>query len=460
MFEKVGSLNVNGYDFVFGNDGIIYVQDQPVGKYYFDNTTGNITLLDNNDSIWAIASAGEGANNIVLTDPNSGTIYNANWTANVDFSGDFDADIGIPQGEQESYIGYGGPALVEPASPATPAYLGSIEFGGVTYHVTDDGSGTYILRGENNTFATATINPNTGLVDISAGGVPLYTLDLNTGVVMNIADGSYYGQATFQPSSAYDQPELPDNYIAELTLTAPDGNTITGYMTSDGRIVDSENNTLLTYSRTGNNTYDLFNLDGSPWGDYNSQTGIYNTVNGESGTLAYNPLVADIPPYGDTTTTATASEQTASTSGIDWDSPVARDLLGSIVSSAQELPGLAETAGTQAQDYYTNLMKRAMGPQNFQGYLNALSGRGVLGSSMTENTMATAATDAARAVADKAFEASLANTQKRMEVPGILSGLVGNLGGSRTTSSGGRQATTTVTNPYAPLDYYLRIGGF
>jgi hypothetical protein len=456
MFEKVGSLNVNGYDFVFGNDGIIYVQDQPVGKYYFDNTTGNITLLDNNDSIWAIASAGEGANNIVLTDPNSGTIYNANWTANVDFSGDFDADVmSKPTSETTQQS-----VEATPMDTSTPAYLGSIEFGGVTYHVTDDGSGTYILRGENNTFATATINPNTGLVDISAGGVPLYTLDLNTGVVMNIADGSYYGQATFQPSSVYDQPELPDNYIAELTLTAPDGNTITGYMTSDGRIVDSENNTLLTYSRTGNNTYDLFNLDGSPWGDYNSQTGIYNTVNGESGTLAYNPLVADIPPYGDTTTTATASEQTASTSGIDWDSPVARDLLGSIVSSAQELPGLAETAGTQAQDYYTNLMKRAMGPQNFQGYLNALSGRGVLGSSMTENTMATAATDAARAVADKAFEASLANTQKRMEVPGILSGLVGNLGGSRTTSSGGRQATTTVTNPYAPLDYYLRIGGF
>jgi hypothetical protein len=79
---------------------------------------------------------------------------------------------------------------------------------------------------------------------------------------------------------------------------------------------------------------------------------------------------------------------------------------------------------------------------------------------MTENTLATAASDAARAIADKAFEASLANTQKRMEVPGILGGLVGNLGGSRTTSSGGRQATTTVTNPYAPLDYYLRIGGF
>ena len=72
---------------------------------------------------------------------------------------------------------------------------------------------------------------------------------------------------------------------------------------------------------------------------------------------------------------------------------------------------------------YNNQMRRAMDPSNFQGMLNSLSNRNILNSDIAADAFAGAGSNVAKSIADKAFEAQVAQSQAQMSVPGILAGL-------------------------------------
>jgi len=109
-------------------------------------------------------------------------------------------------------------------------------------------------------------------------------------------------------------------------------------------------------------------------------------------------------------TTSTSSNQSSgkSQSGINWQNPLNQAILPSLTSAGVGLQGKVDALGQTLQDSYANQIRRAMSPENFQGVLNTLSNRGVLDSSIAENTLAKAGNLVSRTIADKAFESNLA----------------------------------------------------
>jgi len=360
---------------------------------------------------------------------------------------------------------------------SNPSLLGTITYDGKTYQVVDDGSGYYQMYLDGSQVGYIQVGDDGFLNLYNQDGAKLLTVNPQDGSIFDAITGApLAGTATFTDSSgAPGNPwaSLQPEYRGTITKTNPDGSTTNMYLTTDGRVVDENGNTLYKYSQTGNYEFALFDLSGNQVGTYNTQTGAINYTDGTSDVGAYTPSGIEVPPYGDTTATTTGKTSEFSTSnvnqamksGIDWTSPVASALLPSVTETALNLPGMAETAGTQAQEKYVNLMNQAMGPQNFQGYLNALGARGVLDSSLTQSTLANAAQQTAQAIGKQAFDASLANTQESMKVPGYLSTILSQLGGTAGTTTGTTTGSSTSTtdetkaihDPYAPWNTYVNL---
>ena len=156
--------------------------------------------------------------------------------------------------------------------------------------------------------------------------------------------------------------------------------------------------------------------------------------------------------YPTTSSNSSSSSSSYSHSGINWDNPLNKAVLPSLTNAATGLQGKVDLMGTQLRDMYANDMRRAMNPNNFQGVLNSLSNRGMLNSSVAENALSKAGNIAARSIADKAFDANIAQTQRQLEVPSILSGIA-QLGNESVSSSESNSSnTSSSSNPLAPYE--------
>ncbi len=165
-------------------------------------------------------------------------------------------------------------------------------------------------------------------------------------------------------------------------------------------------------------------------------------------TNIYN-IPTDVYP----TTTSTGSS--SSRSGINWDNPLNKAILPNLIGAGQGLQGYVDTLGAGLQDKYANQMRRAFSPENFQGVLNSLSNRGMLNSTIAENTLAKGSNLAAKTIADQAFEANIAQAQNQMAVPGILANIA-SLGQQTTSDS---KTSSTSTNPLAPYELMSSLMG-
>ena len=501
--EHIGTLQIGNTPLMFWNDGGVYDVNGKLLGTYVNNNDGTVTLNTTEGDSSTVSYDGT---NYILTNAND-EYQTANWTEDPNWSGN----------------------MQTPTPFSTNTQSGLLTYDDVTYQVVDDGSGGYQLWNNGKQEGYAVADSDTGMWNVfslnSTTGeftVPSCTIDPQTGAVMG-ADDKPLEPVTFTPA---DSGPDTSGYKGTLTWTGPDGQTITGYMDYYGRIVDPEGKTLLTYRQTGNNEYQLFNLDDTEYGSYNSQSGTLTYKDGSTATVDYNPMhPGDVPPYGIQTYTDTATNDetlttdktgattsantgattsantgattssntgattssntgattssntgaTTSASGIDWGSPVASALLPSITEGALALPGLAKTAGTQAQEKYTNLMNQAMGPQAFQGYLNQLGKQGILNSSVAEGALSRTAQGISQDIGNKAFDASIASTDAQMKVPGYLSSITGQLGGTTgattstgtgtttstdtgtATTTGSKEATRKTKDPNAPLKTYIGL---
>ena len=134
-----------------------------------------------------------------------------------------------------------------------------------------------------------------------------------------------------------------------------------------------------------------------------------------------------------------------SSSGLDWESGPGADLLTQLTAAIKGLPGQVANFGTTLQDQYSNLMRKALGPQAFQGTLNNLANRGMLRSTEGSNALSTTAENIMNTVGDRQYESTLQGLLQQMQMPGLLGELSKLL--QRTDS------TSSSTNPLAPYQW-------
>ncbi len=166
------------------------------------------------------------------------------------------------------------------------------------------------------------------------------------------------------------------------------------------------------------------------------------------------PINVNIPttPFMTNMSTGSQSSGSSSKSGINWSLPFLKDLQPRLLGSADTAIDAAENMSGTLQDQYSNMMRRAMGPEAFQGTLNQLAQRGMVNSTQGENAMSGAAKGIAKMIADQAFQSLLAGEQAKMQVPSILAQLA-QLGQETTSSSGSRGSSNSVS--YQAPDYRL-----
>ena len=235
--------------------------------------------------------------------------------------------------------------------------------------------------------------------------------------------------------------------ITDVCALTFHGGTETYIIRSDGSIYfANEGQVIGSYDW---NTGVMSGLNGEFLGSmsyYNDGSSTFTAANGEIADGTYNgSLTPPKEPFDIPT-----GQPTSYGSGIDWSSPVAKELLEALLGSAQNLPNLAAEAGPQALEFYKNIANQSMGIQGFQGLMNELGGRNMLTSSVAENSLANAQAQTQQSIADKAFTASLASTQAQMGVPGSLSSIISQLGGQ----------VGSTTDPYSGYSYLLSLLGY
>jgi len=143
-----------------------------------------------------------------------------------------------------------------------------------------------------------------------------------------------------------------------------------------------------------------------------------------------------ITPDSGTTTSNTVTGTTGQTaSGIDWGSPGVAGLLDQIKGWISRSSGLAQNAQANIGNYYNNLMRESLGPQAFQGTLNNLRSRNMLNSSVASDALATAQSNIAGDIGNRAFDTYLKGYDTQMQMPNMLAQLANALGGQSTTST-------------------------
>lgn len=323
--------------------------------------------------------------------------------------------------------------------------------------------GVWALLDNNDQFY-ATLDTNTGGLTFANGSFEPFQFQANADFSGEDVRGTMQGQPG---QGGFGQAAMGGNYVGSVQVFDAQGNPQTYSFGEDGGIyVEGNPNPVGTYSHgTQPNTFDLKTIDGQPFGTFDHNTGTLTTAQGTGHAAWQGPaIIPHTAPITQTSQYSTSQSQRGGSkyrSGVDWSSPVASALQQPMIDTALALPGLAEQAGTQAQEHYVNLMDQAMGSSGFQGYLNQLANRGVLTSSLTESTLANAQQQAAQNVGSQAFLASLAGTQAQMQVPGQLSSYIGQLGGQQgsqsQSSSGGTQGSQTniTTDPLRPHNAWL-----
>lgn len=418
------------------------------GHYDFQNSSFDI---DNQGNIIS------GGHHSAIIDLNTGQCFGLGG----DYIGEINVDNRGVAGftHVDGHVEPGNLSRGSSAPPARPAptqgsdpIVGSINAGTSLFYITSKGR---FLDANKNDIGHLVTDANGGYNYYGSDGIylgnisPQGAITTNEGVVL-------------QENAHFDIYEVPD-YVADITKG--DGSII--HLGNNGQIYDDNNQVIGNYQTSvdGRN-YSLFNPDGSNLGNVDAATGTMTNPDGSTSTGHFTPRQYTPPLYAPTTTDESSSSSTTGTltqqerAGIDWSSPVASALQAGIISEAQALPGYAKQAGVQAQDKYKNLMY-GIGLPTFQSDLNALAGRNMINTSVAESTLANAQQQANQAIAQQAFDASLAGTQMQMKVPGELSNIVGSLGGKVGTSTGTETGTKTTTGKggiYDPLAPYRLMG--
>lgn len=173
----------------------------------------------------------------------------------------------------------------------------------------------------------------------------------------------------------------------------------------------------------------------------------------------------DIPTnlFPFSTQTSSGGSSYRNQSGINWKSPFMKQLMPELTKGVQGLQGALTKSGQMGgvlNDMYSNLMRRGMGANAFQGTLNSLSGRGMLGSSIASDSLASAGKGIAQMIADKAYESRANQLQSeistQLSIPQILAQLAG-LGQESTGSGSSSQSSSSYSaNPLAAYELKAR----
>ena len=159
--------------------------------------------------------------------------------------------------------------------------------------------------------------------------------------------------------------------------------------------------------------------------------------------------VFDMPTITPDSGTTTSNTTGQTSSGIDWGSPGVAGLLDQIKGWISTSSGLAQNAQANIGNYYNNLMRESLGPQAFQGTLNNLRSRNMLNSSVASDALATAQSNIAGDIGNRAFDTYLKGYDTQMQMPNMLTQLADVLGGRAATSADTGTATGTVNDPMA-----------
>ena len=161
-------------------------------------------------------------------------------------------------------------------------------------------------------------------------------------------------------------------------------------------------------------------------------------------TLLYNfDIPSDVYPYSKSTT--------QSRTGLDWGTDFGQVLQPLLQESTQQLPGLLSGLVPTLQGQYSNLMKKALGPQAFQGTLNQLAQRGMLDSTVAGDALSKTATNIMSDIGDKGYTSLLQGLLAQTQLPTQL----GNLGQLLQTSTSAGESITE--QPLAPYELMARM---
>jgi len=106
-------------------------------------------------------------------------------------------------------------------------------------------------------------------------------------------------------------------------------------------------------------------------------------------------------------------------SGLDWDTSYVQDLSADLQTSlANTTAAIAEMPATLEQ-YYSNLLRTALGQEGFQGTIGNLANRNVLSSTVASDALANTAWESTKAVTDKAYDARLQQYKYQLELPSL-----------------------------------------
>ena len=161
---------------------------------------------------------------------------------------------------------------------------------------------------------------------------------------------------------------------------------------------------------------------------------------------------------------STSGSQSGSTStgrsysGVDFGTPLNQAILPNLISSATGLQQKTDDLGRSLNDMYSNQMRRAFSPENFQGILNTLSNRNVLNSDITSDALGRAGHLAAKTIADKAFESQIAQAQNQLAVPNILGNLAA-LGQTSTSATDSGSTSTSFSDAMNQASSYSDTSG-
>jgi hypothetical protein len=182
--------------------------------------------------------------------------------------------------------------------------------------------------------------------------------------------------------------------------------------------------------------------------------GTGKSASGTTGASSFN-IPTNLFPTSHSSSGGTSSNE--SQSGINWSRPVAAQMENPIITAGQALPGVVNNMGETIQGQYANAMRQAMGPNQFQGTLNQLAQRGMLGSNVASDTLAQAQNQAAQDIANQGFQSQLSQYAAQMQLPGIL----GNIAQLANESTGKGTSTSSSSsssqNPLAPYELMARM---
>ena len=440
--ELVGEVRIGNTPYRFWNDGNIYtVNGQLLGKYAphkdsSGNWDGSYDLWDTHGNLYAnLKNFSQDSATITFTDGSSAQVM---WSYNPNFSGTWEtssADQGSSAPQESS-------ATQSSAQPPTQDQtLTTVTIGGYNYVIGQDYS--VWLNGQ-----------QVGYLKEGEDGYDVYS-----------NDGTFYG--TLQSNGLFKLPDgstqtythtpinTPSEVVAQISVYNSQTHQMDHYtLNSDGSVHSADGTLIGTYQTNSDGTYSLYDTDNKPWGTLN-QNGTLTLANGQTTHVGFSETGVSFPYNSDTTQTTSTTEGTTTTgttntaqsqqftSGPNESSQIWQSLAPGFIQQAQNLGNLAATAGTQAQEAYKNVLNQLTGPGSFQGVLNSLAKRGTLEGTTVSNALANAAVQQAQAIANQAFQASLANTQAQMQVPTQLASYLGSLAGQAGSSTGTQAGTTT-----------------